>query len=210
MPDFNRSPDPSRFPIGSAAFVLLGGLLLAGCAKQQAAAPVAAAPVLAATLPAGLAPEASILDLMLDFVDPNADDLWNSVATVSTPTGVEDHHPRTDEEWKQVRRKALVLTEAANLLVTAGRPVAHPGQQLAEPGGKGDYTPAEAQAEIDKDRGAFVGFAGAMQNASRQLLGAIDKRDVDAFLEAGGALDEACEACHRQFWYPNSPLPPGL
>jgi hypothetical protein len=33
---------------------------------------------------------------------------------------------------------------------------------------------------------------------------------VDAYLNAGGALDEACEGCHKRFWYPNAPTPPGL
>jgi hypothetical protein len=199
----------SRLPIGGIACALLGGLLLAGCAKQQSAAPEAAAPVLAAALPTGLTPEASILDMMLEFVDPNADELWESVATVSTRTGVEERHPRTDAEWKTARRKALTLVESANLLVVAGRPVARPGQQLAEPGGEGDYTPAQAQMQIDKDRAAFVTFAAGLQEASRKMMGAIDKRDVEGFLEAGGELDEACESCHKRFWYPNSPTPPG-
>lgn len=181
-------------------------LAFSGCAKQEPAAP----PVVGATLPTGLAPEASILDLMLEFVDPNADELWESVAVVSTTTGIEEHHPRTDEEWKAVRRKALLLAESANLLAVHGRPVARPGQQLSEPGGEGDYTPAQAQAEIDKDPAAFVGFAASFQAAAKQLLAAIDKHDVDAYLEAGGILDETCEGCHRRFWYPNSPLPPGL
>jgi hypothetical protein len=186
-------------------------LVFSGCSKPQADAPAAAAaPVMGGTLPAGLTYEASILDLMAEVVDPNADELWEAVAVISTRTGVEQHQPRTDDEWKLVRRKALLLVESANLLVTQGRPVAHPGQKLLEPGGEGDYTPEQAQAEIDKDRGSFVGFAGGMQNSARQLLAAIDKRDVDAYLEAGGALDEACEGCHRKFWYPNSPLPPGL
>jgi cytochrome c556 len=48
-----------------------------------------------------------------------------------------------------------------------------------------------------------------LQESSRQLLAAIEKRDVDAFLEAGGDLDEACESCHRRFWYPKSPQLPG-
>jgi len=187
---------------------LMGGLLaLAGCAKQQES--TVAGPALAAPLPGGLQPEASVLDLMLDFIDPNADDMWESVAVVSTRTGVEEHHPRTDDEWKAVRRKALIVIEAANLLVLEGRQVARPGQQLEEPGGEGDYTPAQAQAEIDKDRTSFVGFARELQVATQGMLKAIDARDPDAFLEAGGVLDEACEGCHRKFWYPNSPLPPG-
>lgn len=193
-----------RMPAGGVACALLGGLLMmAGCAKQESTAPAAAPQT--ASLPAGLAPEASILDLMLDFVDPNADDLWASVATVSTRTGVEEHQPRTDAEWKLARRRALVLVESANLLVVAGRPVARPGQQLEEPGGAGDFTPAQAQAEIDRDRAGFTGFAALLQGASRKLLAAIDKRDVDGFLEAGGDLDEACENCHRRFWYPKAP-----
>jgi cytochrome c556 len=194
---------------GGACAALLGGLLvLAGCAgaKEEAADKE----VLAATLPAGLQPQASILDLMLEFIDPNADEMWESVAIVSTSTGVEEHHPRTDAEWKAVRRKALTVMESANLLVIEGRPVAHPGQELEEPGGEGDYTPAQAQVQIDGDRRSFVAFAGLLQAAAGEMLKAIDQRDPDAFLEAGGVLDEACEKCHRRFWYPNSPLPPGL
>lgn len=198
----------SAIVAGSAiAAVLSGFVLLTGCAKQEAAAP--APPPLAAVLPGGLQPQASILDMMMDFIDPNADELWESVAIVSTKTGVEEHHPRTDAEWDTQRRKALILMESANLLVIEGRPVAHPGQKLAQPGGEGDFTPDQAQTEIDKDRGSFVGFARELQAAAGEMLDAIGKKDTDAFLQAGGALDEACENCHRKFWYPKSPLPPG-
>lgn len=196
-----------RWTMLGAAAALAGVVLLGGCARQDSAA--VAAQVLAAKLPAGLTPEASVLDLMLEVIDPNADELWESVATISTRTGVEERHPRTDAEWKAVRRKALLLVEGANLLVVEGRPVAHPGQKLEETG-EGDLTPEQAQLEIDKDRASFVSFAAALQTSSRKLLGAIDKRDTDMFLEAGGELDEACEACHTRFWYPHAPKPPGL
>ncbi len=194
-----------RMPIPGAAGALVAVMLLAGCAKQGSAPPPA--PVLAARLPVGLAPEASVLDLMLELIDPNADELWESVATISTRAGVEERQPRTDAEWKAVRRKALLLVEGANLLVVEGRVVAHPGQKLEETG-EGDLTPEQAQLEIDKDRASFVSFAAALQTSSRKLLGAIDKRDTDLFLAAGGELDEACEACHTRFWYPNAPRPP--
>jgi len=36
----------------------------------------------------------------------------------------------------------------------------------------------------------------------------VDARDLDAFTEAGGAIDEACEQCHKHFWYPDAPTPP--
>ncbi len=192
---------------GGAIAALLGALaILAGCAKQAAEAP---APPLVAALPGGLQVEASILDLMLEFINPNANELWESVAEVSTRTGTELQQPHTDADWNTLRRKALTLVETANLLVVDGRQVARPGQNLAEAGGEGDFTPAQAQSEIDKDRASFVAFARLLQIASGEMLKAIDKRDAQALFKAGGALDEACEACHRKFWYPNSPVPPG-
>jgi hypothetical protein len=156
-----------------------------------------------------LRPVASVLDIMLDVVDHNADMLWESVATISGPKGVEERQPRTDKEWAAVRTNALLVIEGANLLMVEGRKVAHPGQQLEEPGGATDFTPAQAQAEIEKDRPAFVAFAHALQDAAGGALAAIEKRDANALLEAGGNLDEACENCHKRFWYPNSPTPPG-
>jgi hypothetical protein len=146
---------------------------------------------------------------MLDVVDHNADILWESVATISGPKGVEERQPRTDKEWAAVRTNALLVIEGANMLMVEGRKVARPGQQLEEPGGATDFTPAQAQAEIDKDRPAFIVFAHSLQDAAGSALAAIEKRDANALLEAGGDLDEACENCHKRYWYPNSPTPPG-
>jgi hypothetical protein len=190
---------------------LIGATALVGCAKQQAGAlltSAASTPAFAAPLPGGLQPASSILDLMIDPIDSSADFLWDAVATVSTPKGVEEHQPRTDDEWKTVHRKALLLMEGANLLVIEGRQVAHPGQQLEDPPGPGDYTPEQAQAAIDQERAAFVAFARALQSSAGDLKEAIEKRDIDAYLKAGGEIDEACEACHTKFWYPNAPKPP--
>ena len=184
---------------------------LAGCSGEPAGNPAAATGGrFTASLPAGMQPAASVLDLMLDPIDTHADALWEAVATVSTYEGTRDEFPQTDEEWDALRRKAVVLMEASNLLVVEGRPVAHPGQKIEGPGESTDYTPEEAEAEIRKDPAAFAAFAAAMQGASRQLVEAIDARSVEQYLDAGSQLQEACEGCHRRFWYPNSPLPPGL
>jgi cytochrome c556 len=149
-----------------------------------------------------------MLDLMRDPIASNADALWNAVGTVSTETGSKDLAPSTDAEWAAVRLKATALMEAADQLATPGRAVAHPDQKLKDPAGPGDLTPAQAQAAIDKDHAVFAGFAGVLKNAAGALVAAIDKRDVEAYQTAGGALDEACEACHKRYWYPESAAPP--
>ena len=193
----------SRRWIALLPILVIGLVSCGGSPTAEKAAPAETKPV------PDLRPVASVLDLMLGQIDPAADALWESVATISGPKGVEERQPRTDKEWAEVRYKALMVIEGANMLMVEGRQVAHPGQQLEEPGGATDYTPAQAQVEIDKDRGSFVAFAHALQDAAGMALTAIEKRDAEALLEAGGHLDEACEGCHKRFWYPNSPTPPG-
>ncbi len=188
----------------TAVFALLGG-----CSSREASAPAAAPATTAAASPGGPRADASILDLMLDPIASNAETLWNAVGTVSTTTGSKDLAPSTDAEWAAVRLKATGLMEAADLLVTPGRVVAHPDQKLKDPPGAGDLTPAQAQAAIEKDRAAFAGFAAALKAAGGAMVAAIDKRDVEAYSTAGGTLDEVCEACHTRYWYPNAPKPPG-
>jgi hypothetical protein len=177
-------------------------LALAGCARQTPAPATSAAP----TLPP-FEPVASVLDLMSGQIDPAADALWESVATISGPKGLIEKQPRTDAEWKEVRRQALLLIEGANALMIEGRAVAHPGQALEDPPGPGDFSPAQSEAAIKADRAGFNAFALNLLNAGKQALKAIETRNVDGFLEAGGAIDEACEACHKKFWYPGGGTP---
>lgn len=196
---------PPRLIRAIPAGLILPLLLLgAGCAKQ----PPTPAPIETASLPAGLKPAASLLDLMHDPIDLHANALWQAVYTTSTQQGTEDVVPATDEEWLALRRQALVLMEAANLLVTEGRPVAHPGQTLEGGVGEGVYTPGQAQAEIEKDRALFLAFSAAMQGAAGGLVAAIDARNVEQYLGAGDSLQAACENCHLRFWYPEAASPP--
>jgi hypothetical protein len=188
----------------TATAIIGAATILAACSPKATTDAAAAA----ATAPP-LKPVASVLDLMLGTIDLNADELWESVATVSTEKGIEERQPRTPEEWKKVRFQALALIEGANLLMMEGRVVAHPGQQLDEPGGQGDFTPEQAQAATGANRATFVSYARALRDTAELMLKAIENKNPDGMLEAGGALDEACEQCHLKFWYPNSPLPPG-
>ena len=66
-------------------------------------------------------------------VDPSADVIWESVAIVVTAAGTEEMAPHTDEEWKIVRRAAIRVIEATNLLQMPGRLVAHPGDKSENP-----------------------------------------------------------------------------
>jgi Cytochrome C' len=159
-------------------------------------------------VPAGEPPPfhllASIRELMDSEVDPAADFLWGSVASISTRAGLEERQPRTDDEWLEVRRHAVTLSEAPNLLIMKGRRVS---ATYVPSAGAGELDSNDVQKKIDENPQAFVALAQNLQDAAVKTLAAVDAKDPVALFELGGTIDEACEACHVTFWYPNQVLP---
>jgi hypothetical protein len=147
----------------------------------------------------------TIKDIMDSVIDPSADFVWDSVQVVATLQGTEEHAPKTDDDWKAVRRHAISLVEASNLLIMPGRRIAKPGEKADDP--NVDLPPEEIQRLVDADRDAWVRLALGLHDAASQTLAAVDSRDVKALLAAGEVLDEACESCHKKYWYPG--LNPG-
>ena len=195
-------------------FRLVAALLLALAACSQSSSPPAAQAVSDAAKkganPVGDTSQespfeitATIRELMGSTVDPAADALWDSVAVTSTRKGVEETQPKTDADWAAVRRHAVTLMESMNLVVMKGRHAAPPGTKAA----LGELSPAEIDQHIDANRGALIGFAKALRATAQEALTAIDKKDVQGLFEAGSDIDEACEACHVTFWYPNAKVP---
>jgi hypothetical protein len=146
---------------------------------------------------------ASIRELMDSEIDPAADFIWASVASISTVAGLEERQPRTDEEWLEVRRRAITLVEATNLLVMKGRRVSAKYEPAS---GAGELDTDQVQKKIDSNRAAFVALAQRLQDTGLQTLAAIDAKDPVSLFELGGTIDEACESCHVTFWYPNLAL----
>jgi hypothetical protein len=150
--------------------------------------------------PSSLQPEATIKDIMDSMVDPSADVLWESVATIVTAAGTEERQPKTDDDWKNVHRHAVILVEATNLLKMDGRHVAKPKEKSENPGI--ELEPEEMEKLIVNDRQAFTKFAQALHDAALPALRATEARSPQALLDAGEAIDTACENCHLKYWYP--------
>lgn len=154
---------------------------------------------------AGPAPEyrptATIKDLMDSVVDPNADFLWDSVATEVSAKGIIEKAPSTPDEWREARRHAIALVEISNSLQIPGRPVAQPGERADDP--EVEQGPEVIKTLIDSDRASWIKFAHGLHDASALMLKYIDNKDVKGVLDAGEKLDEACESCHKTYWYPD-------
>ena len=147
---------------------------------------------------------ASLQELMRDEVDASADVIWDAVGTTTTRDGIVEKQPRSDEDWQALRRHAVVLLEATNLLVIPGRRVA---AKEFPSDGPGVFSSQEIQAELGRRPEEFAAFALGLRTTGRRVLAAIDSRDVDALLKEGALMDNACEACHRSFWYPREVVP---
>jgi cytochrome c556 len=147
---------------------------------------------------------ASLQELMRDEVDASADAIWDAVGTTTTRDGVVEKQPRSEEDWKVLRRHATVLLEATNLLVIPGRRIA---AREFPADGPGVFSSQEIQAELGRRQPEFDALAQGLRGTARRVLAAIDARDVEALMNEGAAMDNACEACHRSFWYPHEIVP---
>jgi hypothetical protein len=148
----------------------------------------------------------SIQDIMNSIIDPAADEIWESVATIVSEKGTEERRPRTDEEWAKVRHAAIRVLEGTNLLMMEGRQVAREGFKSENPGI--ELEPHEMEKLINQDRATFIKLAQGLHDRTMPALKAIDAKNADGLLDAGEGIDQACEACHQKYWYPNSPPPP--
>src|SRR4051812_37573771 len=146
-------------------------------------------------------PFATIKDLMDSLVDPSGDFLFDSVATIVSAAGTEERAPRTDEEWTNVRRAAIRVIEATNLLLMPGRHVAKPGEKSENP--EVELGPEQIEALINKDRAKWTTLAHGLNDATMLAFKAIEAKDVQGLTSAGEKMDTACENCHLTYWYPN-------
>ena len=146
---------------------------------------------------------ATIKDIMDSAVDPSADYIWESVGTEVSAKGVIEKAPKNNDEWKEERRRAVLLVEAANLLIMPGRHVAKPGEKSENPGI--ELSPEEIEDLINKDRPTFIRLAREFQATAIEQLKAVDNKDLQGLLKTGGDIDTNCENCHKTYWYPNDP-----
>ena len=146
--------------------------------------------------------DATIKDIMDSFVDPSADYIWDAVSTTMTASGSVEKYPRTDEEWHELRRRAIQIMEGANLLLIPGRRVAH-SDSASDP--RIELPPDSVEALINADRANFTRLAHDLYDTMVPVLRAIEAKDRHKLLEVGEGIERACENCHTKYWYPPAP-----
>ncbi|MGH9255129.1 MAG: hypothetical protein ACRD3C_11220 [Vicinamibacterales bacterium] len=168
----------------------------ASCRNQQAA-PAAQGP----------APVGTLREIMHGIVEYNAFKIFNSVAVTITQEGTTEKQPRTDEEWDEVLHAALALSESSNLLLTPGRPISSP-KDIDTAAGPDELTPRQIQVRIDANRDVWLKYVTELQNVGKETMTIVNAKDVQGLFGIGEKIDQVCESCHMEFWYPDAPPAP--
>ena len=193
----------------SALVVLFAGCLASVVVTQSACSQAAPAPAAAAApVSSPATPVGTIKEIMKGIVDPSSAAIWDAVGTESGPKGVIEKAPKTDEEWQKLEGNALMLAEVANLLKMPGRHVAKPEQANVKTAPeKPELTPVQNEEKINKDRAAWDKRADALQQTAVKAIAAAKAHDKDGVLNVGEEVDNACESCHKVYWYPDEKIP---
>ena len=174
---------------------LMGPAVAVGCALG----------ILSCSQPSERKNLATIQQIMDEAVDPGADGLWGSVGDIETATGPEHKAPHSDAEWAKDQAFARQLIEGAAQLEIQ-RPVGGNGHgALADASTPGIRTALQIEGDIKADPKRFSAAAERLRQGGLLAQAAIRKRDSTGLIEAGAAIDSACEACHSAYWYPRTP-----
>jgi len=135
---------------------------------RTASAPAPAAPVARTAA----APEAAlpIKEFMAHVVAFAAQNLWNKQGWITDKTGTRSLLPKNEQQWEDAESASLTLSEVIGILL-------EPSRRLNVPG--------------------WDSHAQRVRQLAQQSAAAAEKHDVEAFMNIGSEIEEACEGCHR-------------
>ena len=83
------------------------------------------------------------------------------------------------------------------------RPFAPPGDENNSSGPEAtELSPAQIKAKLEADPVLWNAKIEALRNVGLEILEIVKNRKTDELFKAGGNLNQACEACHLEYWYP--------
>jgi len=186
--------------LGVIAYVgaLIVGVSLSSCSPSKPTPPSPPAQVLWGDMQ----PVVSVKELMRDMLDPASDYIFDAVKIEHTKSGTVERMPKTDQDWERIRVGAVTLAEGVYLLKIP-RPFAPAGDENNSKGpDPSELSPAQIKAKLEADPVLWNAKIEALRNVGREVLEIVKTRKAEDLWEAGDNLDQACEACHLEYWYP--------
>jgi len=152
-------------------------------------------------------PAPNLHELMKNVVAVQTQVIWDAGNDAMDDAGNPDASKMKPADWAKVADAAGKVKDAAQRLATAPHVMAAaPGQKIeGEGAAPGAFGAKEVQQAIDANPRAFQAFAAQLAASMDELLAASKAKDAQKLFDVSGRLDQECEGCHMQFWYPNEP-----
>jgi hypothetical protein len=142
-------------------------------------------------------------ELMKNVAATQSQIIWDAVNKAQDDDGNADPSKFTSSDWSRivgagnkVKQAAVELAKAAHVMAAA------PGQKLQDEANPGAFNAKAVQKTIDSNPKVFAAFAQNLALVMDQITAAAKLQDGLKLNEVSGRLDQVCEQCHLQFWYP--------
>lgn len=147
-------------------------------------------------------------ELMKNVVAVQTQIVWDVSNKTQDDNGNPDASKLTAADWTHISAAASKVRVASQTLAAADHVMAAaPGQKLQDEGNPGAFDAKAVQAVIDSNPKAFNAFAQALAASMNEVIVATQARDAKKLNDVAGQIDQICEQCHVQFWYPNQQVP---
>lgn len=146
---------------------------------------------------------ATVYELMKNVVAVQTQVVWDVGNNAMDDQGNPSAAKLKQADWDKVANAGAKVKQAAQALAQPGAiVVAAPGQKIDGEGNPGAWGAKQVQKAVDANPAAFRAFANQMQVLADQFVTAAKARDAVKFAAASNQMDQVCEQCHQQFWYP--------
>jgi cytochrome c556 len=161
--------------------------------------------LVASAFAADPAPAPNLHELMKNVVAIQTQVIWDVGNNAQDDAGNPDPKKMKPADWTQVGTAAGKVRDAMQALAKAPHVMAAaPGQKIDGEGGTpGAFGAKDVQKVLDAKPKVFQAFAQQMIKSMDELVAASKAKDARKLFDVSGRLDQECEACHQQFWYPD-------
>ena len=161
--------------------------------------------LVASAFAADPAPAPNLHELMKNVVAIQTQVIWDVGNNAQDDAGNPDAKKMKPADWTQVGTAAGKVRDAMQALAKAPHVMAAaPGQKIDGEGGTpGAFGAKDVQKVLDAKPKVFQAFAQQMIKSMDELVAASKAKDAKKLFDVSGRLDQECEVCHQQFWYPD-------
>lgn len=157
----------------------------------------------AADAPKAVLQTAVLQTVMLTKVNPQGLALWDITNNAMNDAGELDAKKMTPTKWARLAEIGKALEEGGKQLATSkGVIAAPPGARLQDDNPSGPSKSITIQGYLDAKPDLFRQRAKALQDLGAKTVVVAGKKDLKTLNQISEDLDGVCEACHKDFWYP--------